>query len=263
MLIDWFTIAAQIINFLVLMWLLQHFLYQPVLDAIDAREQRIAKQLQQAQAVQDDAEQERVKLKQKHADFDQQQATLLEQATDKAQATHRQLLEDARTEADALRNQWQEALHKEQQALSQSIIHRTRQEVFAITRKTLTDLADAGLEAQMVAVFIRRLQALSEAEKAPLLTADTPILIRSAFALAESEQQTLTQAVQTALALKTPETPLQFVVEPELVSGIELVSGGHKLAWGIADYLDELEASISALPDSKTSKTGGETDGSA
>ena len=62
MLIDWFTVGAQVVNFLVLMWLLKHFLYKPVLDAIDAREQRIAKQLEQAQAVQDGAEHEREKL---------------------------------------------------------------------------------------------------------------------------------------------------------------------------------------------------------
>ena len=45
MLIDWFTVGAQALNFLVLVWLLKRFLYQPILDAIDAREKRIAKEL--------------------------------------------------------------------------------------------------------------------------------------------------------------------------------------------------------------------------
>ena len=40
MLIDWFTVGAQAVNFLILVWLLQRFLYQPVLAAIDcAREE--------------------------------------------------------------------------------------------------------------------------------------------------------------------------------------------------------------------------------
>jgi hypothetical protein len=42
MLIDWFTVGAQIVNFLILVWLLKHFLYKPILNAIDAREKRIA-----------------------------------------------------------------------------------------------------------------------------------------------------------------------------------------------------------------------------
>ena len=35
MLIDWFTVAAQVVNFLVLMWLLKRFLYKPIVYAID------------------------------------------------------------------------------------------------------------------------------------------------------------------------------------------------------------------------------------
>ena len=42
MLIDWFTVGAQVLNFLILVWLLKHFLYKPILNAIDAREKRIA-----------------------------------------------------------------------------------------------------------------------------------------------------------------------------------------------------------------------------
>ena len=45
MLIDWFTVAAQAVNFLILVWLLKRFLYKPVLAAIDEREKRIATQL--------------------------------------------------------------------------------------------------------------------------------------------------------------------------------------------------------------------------
>ena len=37
MLIDWFTVGAQALNFLILIWLLKRFLYRPVLAAIEAR----------------------------------------------------------------------------------------------------------------------------------------------------------------------------------------------------------------------------------
>jgi F-type H+-transporting ATPase subunit b len=50
MLIDWFTVGAQVLNFLILVWLLKRFLYKPILDAIDAREQRIAAELADADA---------------------------------------------------------------------------------------------------------------------------------------------------------------------------------------------------------------------
>ena len=47
MLIDWFTIIAQALNFLILAWLLKRFLYRPVLNALDEREKLIASELAQ------------------------------------------------------------------------------------------------------------------------------------------------------------------------------------------------------------------------
>ncbi|HMR03616.1 MAG TPA: F0F1 ATP synthase subunit B, partial [Candidatus Competibacter phosphatis] len=54
--IDWFTVAAQIVNFLLLVWLLKRFLYRPVLDAMAARQQKIAAALEEAQAKTQQAE---------------------------------------------------------------------------------------------------------------------------------------------------------------------------------------------------------------
>ncbi len=50
MLIDWFTVGAQALNFLILVWLMKRFLYKPILNAIDAREKKIAAELADADA---------------------------------------------------------------------------------------------------------------------------------------------------------------------------------------------------------------------
>ena len=43
--VDWITVIAQIVNFLVLIWLLKKFLYRPILDGIDAREAEITERM--------------------------------------------------------------------------------------------------------------------------------------------------------------------------------------------------------------------------
>ena len=53
MLIDWFTVGAQVVNFVILVWLMKHFLYKPILSAIDAREKRIASELAAANTKRD------------------------------------------------------------------------------------------------------------------------------------------------------------------------------------------------------------------
>ena len=59
MIIDWFTVGAQALNFLILVWLMKRFLYKPILHAIDERERRIAVALADANAKKTAAQKER------------------------------------------------------------------------------------------------------------------------------------------------------------------------------------------------------------
>lgn len=248
MLIDWFTVIAQIINFLVLMWLLKRFLYKPVLNAIDAREKRIADQLALAKNTQALAAKQKTEFEEKNRQFDQQHTALLEQATAEAQTTKTKLLQQARAEVMNLRNQWQDALQKEQLALRQGIATRIQQQVLDISRKLMLQLADSELEARMVDKFLKQIDNLEDADKAQLCVspenADCRILIRSAFALQANQQEALTSKLKTLLSLNKIIT---FEVEPSLLSGIELISNGHKIAWNVDDYLSSLEQSLSKL----------------
>ena len=199
MLIDWFTVVAQVINFLVLVWLLKRFLYKPILRALDAREQQIALTLADADAKKAEAKQERDEFQHKNEAFDRQRTALLSQATDVAKAERESLLDQARQDAIALRLERQAALKREQQHLNAEITRRTREEVFAIARKTLTDLAGTSLEARMSEVFARRLQALDDETKddfaAAVKTSSEPVLVRSAFDLSPEQRA----VIQTAL----------------------------------------------------------------
>ena len=165
MLIDWFTVGAQAVNFFILVWLLKRFLYKPVINAIDAREKRIARELAGADAKAAEARKERDEFQLKNEDFDRQRATLLSEAVEEAHAERQRLFDEARHAAEELRVTRQKTLQNEASSLREAVSLRTRQEVFAITRKTLTDLASISLEEQMVVVFIRRLNEMDKQVK--------------------------------------------------------------------------------------------------
>lgn len=244
--IDWFTVAAQAVNFLVLMWLLKRFLYKPILNAIAAREKNIADQLADAKAKEAEAQKEQDDFKQKNDAFDKQKAQLLSDAKKEADNAREKLLQEAQAEADALRTKRKEALKAEEHDLNKAIIAHTREEIFAIAAKAMRDLADVSLEEQMCTVFIERLQSLGDTEKHMLtaaLTAYSPsVLVTSAFALTPAQQKEIKAALSKISG--TDKEKLQFKVTPELISGIELSVSGHKLAWSIADYLAALEKNV-------------------
>lgn len=245
MLIDWFTVAAQALNFLILVWLLKRFLYKPILHAIDAREKRIAQALADADAKKAEARQERDEFQHKNEEFDRQRAALLRQATDEAKAQRASLLDSARQESDDLRTKRREALRSEQQGLSKALSRRAREEVFAIARRALTDLAGTTLEGRMTDVFLRRLRELDDGERTALKAAfgktSGPLIVRTAFVLPPENCGAIETAVREMLGT---EKAVQFVTAPDQVSGIELATDGHKVAWSIADYLVSLEKAV-------------------
>jgi F-type H+-transporting ATPase subunit b len=248
MLIDWFTVIAQVINFLILVWLMKRFLYRPILDAIDAREKLIATELSDADAKKAEAQKERDMFQHKNEEFDQQRAALLSQAMDEAKAERQRLLEEARDDAAALSSKRLETLRNDAHNLNQTISRRAQQEVFAIARKALKDLATTSLEERMGEVFTRRLSEMDEHAKEGLAevfkSASEPALVRSAFEL-PAEQRA---AIQNALNVTfSADIHIRFETAPDLVSGIELTANGHKVAWSISDYLLSLGKNVDAL----------------
>jgi F-type H+-transporting ATPase subunit b len=248
MLIDWFTVGAQALNFIILVWLLKRFLYKPILNAVDAREKRIAAELADADAKKAEAQKERDEFQHKNEEFDQQRASLLSKMTDEAKGERQRLLDDARKAADALSAKRGEALRSDANNLNQAIRRRTQQEVFAIARKALTDLATTSLEERMSEVFIRRLHTMDGKAKEglgeALKTASEPALLRSAFDLPAEQRAAIQKALNETFSA---EIHIRFETAPDLVSGIELTTNGQKVAWSIDDYLALLEKGVGEL----------------
>jgi len=248
MLIDWFTVIAQILNFLILVWLLKHFIYKPILNAIDVRDKKVADELANANAKMSEAQREKEDFKRKKEELDQQRATLLSKATDEAETESLHLIEEARKKAFDLESKQQEALRNEKQNLNQAIRHRAQQEVFAIARKTLIDLAEISLEERTVEVFFRKLHELKDVEKeqmaAELSASPRSLLVLTAFDLPQKQRDLIQKTIKETLGI---EIQAKFETAPDLVSGIELTTNGLKVAWSIENYLKSLEKDMNEL----------------
>jgi F-type H+-transporting ATPase subunit b len=248
MLIDWFTVGAQALNFLVLVWLMKRFLYKPIIEALDAREKLIAAELADAASKKAEAQKERDEFQRKNEEFDRHRAGLLAKADDEAKAERQRLHDDARKAADALSAKRQESLLEEASNLGEAISRRTRQEVFSVARKALADLATTSLEERFGEVFTRRLRTLDGKAKeslgAALKSASEPAVVRSAFDLPAAQRATIQNALNETFSA---EIRVRYETAPDLVGGIELASNGQKVAWSIADYLASMEKGVGEL----------------
>lgn len=248
--INWFTLIAQVINFIILMWLLKRYLYKPILKAIDERENKIKAQLNDAEAKKAEAKKERDEFTKKNETFNNQKEALMLKVIDESNSEGEKLKAQVRGEAKLLKAKLEKSLKEEQESNHLEITKKIQQEVIRIAKKTLTDLSSVRLEDEIVNTFIKRITALKEDEREQLVATlnsdNNPILIQSAFALSKDQQAHIKKAI---LHLIGNERPFQFNATSELIGGIELSTNGYKLSWSISEYLKSLKKNMSKAPE--------------
>lgn len=249
MLIDGFTVGAQIVNVLVLIWLLRRFLYGPITRAMAARQQHIDDTLAAAATQREQAAAE-------HAAVQSRAAALAAEHEQARRALHHELdeqrraaIEQTRAEVEALRERWRASVADERDGFLLDLRQRTAAALVDAVRAVLRDLADEELEARVVARFVRQLDDLDDTARATLAAAaqtDTAhVQLRSAAPLPDVLRAELDAAMRGALGAPIH---LDAVVDERLIGGIELRAGGFALAWSIdaalADLQDELDAAL-------------------
>lgn len=255
MLINGFTVFAQILNFLILVALLRWVLYKPILRVMNQRQQQIQERWQGAEQLQAEARQVLADYQRQQQDWDnQRQAQFAAVGAEVEQERQRQMAQ-LRQEADQQRGDWQADLHQAQAALVHRLGHQVIQQTTAVARQALMDLASADLERQMVAVFCDHLRCLPAEQHhtlAQALTPDLPVAVRSSFSLSSDLQQQVINALGAAFGV-TP--AVEFSTTPDLICGLELRLAGQEVVWSFDTYLTTLEQRLAtALTEKSTAE---------
>ncbi len=245
--INWFTVIAQILNFLILVWLLKRYLYIPVLKTIADREKKIFNQLEEAASKERFAKLEQEKFLLKNKEFEQEKKNLMALAVAEVKEERDKLLEEARNEFNALRAKQGIAITEMQEQLQQELAKKTQEEVLLLTSKTISELASSSLEDQSVTVFLKHLRNITDIEKKQFMeifqSNTNPILLQSAFDLSDSSKDEIQKYLIEILGKNII---LQFKNSPKIICGIELIGNGYKLGWSVSEYIASLQKYIHA-----------------
>ena len=246
MLIDWFTVVAQIINFLILIALLKRFLYGRIIKAMNKREEKIASQLEEAEKTRKEAEREAEAHRKKTRELDEKRQEMLSHAKQEVEVKRKELMKKARDEVDLIQARWREAVQREKDSFLRDLRQRAGKQVYAIARRALADLANADLEHRMIEVFIERIAELDEKKQRALAesirSADHEVIINSAFEIPTNAQRRITKNVKNHI---DDDIDVQYRTSSDMILGIELKTRGHKIAWSVDNYLDSLQERIS------------------
>ena len=240
--LNWTTIILEMVNFLVLVWILKRFLYRPVLQVIEQRRQHIQARLDEAQTQQQQADELRRQYEHRLADWQQEKAAAREVFQQETENRRKQTLKELDTELATARERAQVV---EQRRLQEQTQHLEREALELGGRfagRLLQELAGPELEARILDLLGTELTRLPEVQRQALQRAvqenGLQLQVETAYPLNQQQRQALEQAVRQLLG---QEIACSFQVQPALIAGLRLSLGDWSLA---ANLRDELRAFV-------------------
>lgn len=251
--IDWLTVGAQALNFLILVLLLRHFLYGRILGAIERRRQDIDARLKEAEREREEARNEAEQYRQERRALNEQRDEILEEARQEAHHTRKRLLEETHAQADRERERWRRGLARQQDSLRTELRQRTAAAVYAAVRRALNDLAGEDLEHRIIERFRRRLEEqASDDSVRSAITDSEHVVVRTAFDLSDHDRKSLINTLKNEFSLDR--LPV-FEQCSDLVLGIQLEAGDHVIGWTAEESLRALTERVEHILNSERRST--------
>lgn len=243
--VDWVTVIAQVVNFLILVYLLKRFLYQRVIDAMDRRERRIAEDLDEARHKAEEARSEIESYRRKSREIDERREEILSEATAEADRLRNERREALRKEVEATRRNWFEQVERERATFVAAVRRQVARHFVDLARRALGDIANADLETQVVQAFLERLRGADGKAVAEVAEAcregGEPLRVASGFELSPELKRRMTRAVREQI---DAELEVSYEVSAEITCGLEISGGGRSIVWSLDGYLDSFETRL-------------------
>lgn len=237
--LSWTTFILEIINFLVLMWLLKRFFYKPVLDVIARRRAEINSRIDSANARQDEAEHLKQQYESRLASWEQERQQAREALARDIDAERTRLLADVqRSVAEA--QEKARVGEAQRQADARQAMEETALELGArFASRLLEQVAGPELEARLIDLLISELSAAPAEQRAAMqaLAAarqGSPVSVSSAYPLATEQRQRLEDVLR---ALTSTDVAITYTQAPALLAGCQIVIDAWELGANLRDEL--------------------------
>ncbi len=135
--INWALFIAQLLNVIVLVWLLSRFLFTPIINMLNERTRRVQESLQGADQVKEQVATAKRDYDAEIAKARQEAAGILAQAQDRARVQAAEIVAQARQEADRTRNEAREQAQQEREQILRDVKGRVAELVTLTASKVL------------------------------------------------------------------------------------------------------------------------------
>ena len=236
--IDFITFSAQIINLILLIWLMKRFLYLPLLKAVEARQKQIDEVRQKADTALKDAAAKEALYDKKLLEFEKGRTSLFEKVQKEADALKKTLFEEVSKAAEEARKKRKEALLKEENASRAEIEQMILIQFKTLANQALKQLAGGNLQNQIADIFAQKLSAL------PHKSELAKEILRFGAVLEMAEGDKMPSILEKTLTELFPKASVKTKENPDLICGFALRIHEKEISWNLREYLNDFSAEL-------------------
>ncbi len=235
------TFVLEILNFLILVWLLKRFLYRPVKGIIEQRQQAIQQQLAKAEQQRSEAEALREQYESRLEDWQRERESARTELQVELDHERESQLVALRVQLDAEREKAAVLAERQQHEQCHQLEVQAMEQAARFAASLLEVGASPELQDRLFDHLLSQLESLSEGEYRALqsVPGGQVIQVLSAYPLSETQREQLRQQLGSQLA----EAPsgFEFREDRKLIAGLRLTIGHWLLH---ANLQDELKAFV-------------------
>ena len=246
--IEWWTLALQAINFLVLVWLLQRFLFRPIKQVIAKRRAREQEAMEAATRAEAGAEAAKQRYEDDRAALEQERQAVMKDAHEAVEAERTKILKAAMEETEKQRTAALDALEDERQRVLEALRGDVAKTAVGLAAALLAQSGARMDQAETLKGLIRRIKEMPPEEQERIRrdmkqSRGGPRIVTAA-PLEAGEKSEWENAVKQAL--EGAPNGLSFETAPELLGGAEIHFPHSVLRFSWQDHLAALEEGLRA-----------------
>ena len=217
--IDWWTLALQTINLLVLVWLLGRFLFRPIARIVEERQAKVDQAPDDARSMREEAEASKREADDRIAQVLAERDSKLEEAGEEAARQKARLVDDARHEADKMLDEAREEIDRMRAAETAENAKRASELAVDIASRLLERIPDEVRISGFLKGLESAISALPAEVRNEIGKNGEPVGLRVAPALSEEENREVRKSITDGLGR---EVEIAVTVDPDLIAGIEI-----------------------------------------
>jgi F-type H+-transporting ATPase subunit b len=246
--IDLVTLIAQIINLVVLIWLMKRFLYQPILKMVSERQAFIDAEIKRAHQARQEALLQEAQYSKRVADFDAKRSEMMAEARKEVENFKQKLLAESKQAISYSRKNWQVELEQEKQSFDAGLQASIVKNFKLFASDALKDMAGVELTSLVLEKFKEKMQKMSKSAHKQMsenILKNGKIVISTDSKLDTNTKSELKAFLTDLFDLQTS-VKFDFKEDENLICGIQIQVGEHQTSWNLKNYLEAFEDNMDA-----------------